>query len=223
MGAVARSQHTDVVVDDPRSRSWRAALGLPRRTRPDADAHRNRYDVGHSGLPTRPPGVLSGGPRLPRRRGARAGPHGAPRHAAARGDCPGDRHRADRGNWAADPALGERGRPAVFADRNHRRAHRCRQCHASDAHLGDSLAAARATPGAAQPPPSPDVAAPRPWPIVVLSGFGALMASIPFIAGFAVLLGNFLEKGAGTYVIALIVLPVAIWGLRTARNLFVEQ
>ena len=87
---------------------------------------------------------------------------------------------------------------------------------------GGSLAALRATPGAAQPP-SPDVAAPRPWPIVLLSGFGALMASIPFIAALAAMLGNFIEKGAGTYVIALIVLPVAIWRLRTERNLFVEQ
>ena len=40
---------------------------------------------------------------------------------------------------------------------------------------GSSLAALRARPAAARPPPSPEVAAPRPWPIVLLSGFGAVV------------------------------------------------
>lgn len=78
-------------------------------------------------------------------------------------------------------------------------------------------------------PASPEASAPaaidsvRPWPVVVLSGIGALIAAIPFIVATGILLGRALAQGPATYVIAAAMLPLSLQMIRKARSLFVEQ
>lgn len=71
--------------------------------------------------------------------------------------------------------------------------------------------------------PPKHVDAVRPWPVVLLSGFGALMAATPFLTALALLLGKTIEKGPGTYVVAFVMLPIAVHFVRQARGLFSEQ
>jgi uncharacterized membrane-anchored protein len=82
--------------------------------------------------------------------------------------------------------------------------------------------AATAVPAAVRRPGT-SLDAARPWPVVVLSGIGALLAAIPFIVATGVLLGRALTKGPATYVIAAALLPVGVVLTRKARGIFVEQ
>lgn len=68
-----------------------------------------------------------------------------------------------------------------------------------------------------------DVDAVRPWPVVLLSGFGALMAAVPLIVGLGVMLGSTLQRGPGTYIVAFIVLAIAFYNIVRAKGLFAEQ
>ena len=63
----------------------------------------------------------------------------------------------------------------------------------------------------------------RPWPVVLLSGIGAVIAAIPFIAAIGTILGSSIARGPATYVIAAVVLPVSLFVIRKARSLFAEQ
>ena len=63
----------------------------------------------------------------------------------------------------------------------------------------------------------------RPWPIVVLSGLGAILAALPFLVALWIFLGPALRKGPAIYVAAAIALPVSVFAIRRARGLFLEQ
>ena len=63
----------------------------------------------------------------------------------------------------------------------------------------------------------------RPWPVVLLSGLGALMAAIPFIVAIGTLFGAAMHKGATVYVVTFLLLPASIYALRSVRGLFAEQ
>ncbi len=64
----------------------------------------------------------------------------------------------------------------------------------------------------------------RPWPVIVLSAFGALMAAIPLIAAFALLLGAVLmHNGPAVYVVGALALAGSTLTVGQAKSLFVEQ
>ncbi len=69
----------------------------------------------------------------------------------------------------------------------------------------------------------PQTAAPRAWPVVILSGLGALLAAIPFIVALAIFFGNALHKGPMAYVIGIALGVAGLAFLRKAESLFVEQ
>jgi uncharacterized membrane-anchored protein len=64
----------------------------------------------------------------------------------------------------------------------------------------------------------------RPWPIVLLTAFGAWLAAIPLFAVIGLLFSRVLTNGVGAYALGAVVLGGAIVALRRARlPLFLEQ
>lgn len=64
----------------------------------------------------------------------------------------------------------------------------------------------------------------RPWPVVLLTAFGAWLAALPLFAVIGLLLSDVLKHGAGAYVAGGVVLGGAIVALRHPHlPLFVEQ
>jgi uncharacterized membrane-anchored protein len=64
----------------------------------------------------------------------------------------------------------------------------------------------------------------RPWPVVLLTAFGAWLAAIPLLLAVGLMLGDVITRGAGPYVVGVLVLAVAAVVLRAAGVvLFVEQ
>ena len=64
----------------------------------------------------------------------------------------------------------------------------------------------------------------RPWPVVLLTAFGARLAALPLFALVGLFLGDLLRSGAGAYLVGAVVLGAAIAGLRrSGLPLFVEQ
>ncbi len=67
-------------------------------------------------------------------------------------------------------------------------------------------------------------AAPRPWPVVLLTALGAWLAAIPLLGVVGLLLGDLITRGAGPYGVGLLVLAGAVVVLRSRSvPLFVEQ
>jgi uncharacterized membrane-anchored protein len=64
----------------------------------------------------------------------------------------------------------------------------------------------------------------RPWPVVLLTALGAWLATAPLLAVVALLLGDWLSRGVGPYLVGALVLTAAVVVLR-ARGLplFLEQ
>ena len=70
-------------------------------------------------------------------------------------------------------------------------------------------------------PPVQDV---RPWPVVLMTALGAWLAALPLVLALGFMLGSFLEKGGGTYIVALLALGLAVMLIRPRGvSLFVEQ
>lgn len=66
--------------------------------------------------------------------------------------------------------------------------------------------------------------APRPWSVVLLTALGAWLAAVPLIVAVALLFGDLLRDGAGTYLVGALLLAGAVVVLRSERlPLFVEQ
>lgn len=64
----------------------------------------------------------------------------------------------------------------------------------------------------------------RPWPIVLMSALGAWLAALPLVLALGFMLGSFLEKGGGTYIVAILALGLAVLLIRPRGvSLFVEQ
>lgn len=64
----------------------------------------------------------------------------------------------------------------------------------------------------------------RPWPIVVLSFFGALLATLPLLAVLGMLLGDFVLEDLGTYAAALVLGGLGVsWLRRQGPGLFMEH
>lgn len=64
----------------------------------------------------------------------------------------------------------------------------------------------------------------RPWPVVLMTAFGAWLAALPLMLMLGFILGNFLEKGVGTYIVAALALAGASAIIRLRKvSLFVEQ
>jgi uncharacterized membrane-anchored protein len=64
----------------------------------------------------------------------------------------------------------------------------------------------------------------RPWPIVLLTALGAWLAAIPLLGVIGLLLGDFVSRGNGAYLIGALVLAGAVVVLRSRDvPLFVEQ
>ncbi|MBT9525550.1 MAG: GDYXXLXY domain-containing protein [Rhizobacter sp.] len=73
-------------------------------------------------------------------------------------------------------------------------------------------------------PPAVAAAAPRPWPVVLLTALGAWLAAIPLLIVVGMLLGDWISRSAGPYVVGLLVLAGAVVVLRSRSvPLFVEQ
>ena len=88
-----------------------------------------------------------------------------------------------------------------------------------DAAVRAAIAEGWLPPGAAAAPQ--DV---RPWPVVLLTAFGAWLAALPLFALVGLTLGDLLQRGPGAYFVAAIVLGGAIVALRRRDlPLFVEQ
>lgn len=82
------------------------------------------------------------------------------------------------------------------------------------------------TAGVLAPAAGPDVAppAPRPWPVVVLTFFGAQLAALPLLVVLGLMFGEWLFDSIGTYIGAALLLAGAVSLLRgPARPLFVEH
>lgn len=71
----------------------------------------------------------------------------------------------------------------------------------------------------ATPAMSQAASASRTWPVVVMTGIGALLAAVPFIVFLGATFGVFLEKGGGTYLVGGAILAGAVTLLRTKGNL----
>ena len=85
--------------------------------------------------------------------------------------------------------------------------------------LREAIAEGLLPPGAT--PPAQDE---RPWPVVLLTAFGAWLAAIPLIGLFGMMLADSLRHGPAPYLAGLVVLCVAIYSLRRkSLPLFVEQ
>lgn len=64
----------------------------------------------------------------------------------------------------------------------------------------------------------------RPWPVVLLTGLGAWLAAVPLILFVGMLFGDFVTRGAGPYVVGLLVLAGSLVVLHSRQvPLFVEQ
>lgn len=64
----------------------------------------------------------------------------------------------------------------------------------------------------------------RPWPVVLLTGLGAWLAAVPLIIFVGMLFGDFVTRGAGPYVVGLLVLAGSLVVLHARQvPLFVEQ
>ena len=64
----------------------------------------------------------------------------------------------------------------------------------------------------------------RPWPVVLMTALGAWLAALPLVLVLGLMLGSFLEKGGGTYLVALMALGLAALLIRPRGvSLFVEQ
>ncbi len=63
----------------------------------------------------------------------------------------------------------------------------------------------------------------RPWPVVVLSGIGAMMAASPLLSALGILLGPMIAKGPATYVVGAVATAGAVYAIRSGRSLFAEQ
>ncbi|MCJ0763968.1 GDYXXLXY domain-containing protein [Variovorax terrae] len=64
----------------------------------------------------------------------------------------------------------------------------------------------------------------RPWPVVVLTALGAWLAAVPLLGVVGLLLGDLLSRGAGPYLVGLLVLAGAAVVLRTRDvPVFFEQ
>ena len=64
----------------------------------------------------------------------------------------------------------------------------------------------------------------RPWPVVLLTALGAWLAAVPLLGVVGMLLGDLIHRGAGPYVIGVLVLAAALVVLRSRSvPLFVEQ
>ena len=55
----------------------------------------------------------------------------------------------------------------------------------------------------------------RPWPLVLMTAFGAWLAAIPLVIALGVGLESIVRHGPGAYVVAAIVLVVAVLLIRT--------
>ncbi|MDN2708388.1 GDYXXLXY domain-containing protein [Janthinobacterium sp. SUN118] len=94
-----------------------------------------------------------------------------------------------------------------------------KRADALDTLIADATRAGLLPPGATRP--VQDV---RPWPLVLMTAFGAWLAAIPLIAALGVGLESVVRHGPGAYVVAAIVLVVAVLLIRTRGvALFVEQ
>ncbi|MBC7995544.1 MAG: DUF4401 domain-containing protein, partial [Rhizobacter sp.] len=72
--------------------------------------------------------------------------------------------------------------------------------------------------------PADEPATPRPWPVVLLTALGAWLAAIPLLIVVGLLLGDWITRSAGPYVVGLLVLAGAVVVLRSRSvPLFVEQ
>ena len=71
----------------------------------------------------------------------------------------------------------------------------------------------------ATPAISQAASASRTWPVVVMTGIGALLAAVPFIAFLGATFGVFLEKGGGTYLVGGAILAGAATLLRSKGDL----
>ena len=64
----------------------------------------------------------------------------------------------------------------------------------------------------------------RPWPVVLLTALGAWLAAVPMLAVVGLLLGDWLSRGAGYYVVGGLLLVAAVVVLRSrSLPLFAEQ
>ena len=64
----------------------------------------------------------------------------------------------------------------------------------------------------------------RPWPVVLMTAFGAWLAALPLALMLGFMLGSFLERGIGTYIVAALALAGACLIIRLRKvSLFVEQ
>ena len=64
----------------------------------------------------------------------------------------------------------------------------------------------------------------RPWPVVLLTAFGAWLAALPLFAVVGMMFGELLRHAVGAYVVGALVLAGAVVALRNERlPLFVEQ
>ena len=64
----------------------------------------------------------------------------------------------------------------------------------------------------------------RPWPVVLLIALGAWLAALPLLGVLGLLLGDFIERGAGLYLIGVLLLAGAVVVLRSRQlPVFVEQ
>lgn len=94
---------------------------------------------------------------------------------------------------------------------------------ASQARLDQVLAAGIAEgllPATARPPHQ-DV---RPWPVVLLTALGAWLAALPLLGAVGLFLGDWMRQGAAVYLVAALVLGLAVAALRRhGLPLFLEQ
>ena len=64
----------------------------------------------------------------------------------------------------------------------------------------------------------------RPWPVVLMIGLGAWLAAIPLLIAVGLLLGDFILKGPGAFIVGVSLLGLAIVLFRSDRlPIFVEQ
>ena len=93
----------------------------------------------------------------------------------------------------------------------------------SDARLDTALQSAIAE-GLLPPAATAPVQDDRPWPVVLLTAFGAWLAAIPLIGLLGLLLFDSMRNGPGQYIVGVLALAVATYALRRTRlPLFVEQ
>ena len=88
-----------------------------------------------------------------------------------------------------------------------------------DLALSRAIAAGVLPAGSARPPQEL-----RPWPVVLLTGLGAWLAAVPLLLVVSLLLGDWISRGVGPYLVGALVLGAAVVVLR-ARSvpLFFEQ